>query len=63
MTIAEISAILHKAIRGGGQDIDIKQVNQLIWDAGLPESMKAVTEIVGGIFGVSDELGNEGANV
>lgn len=63
MTISEMAAILHKAIRGGGHDMDIKQVNQLIWDAGLPEAMKAVAEVVGGIFGVSDELGNEGANV
>lgn len=58
MTTNEIAIILHKAIRGGGTNIDLKEVNALIWDAGLADAMKAVGEVIASVFGVQDDSGN-----
>lgn len=58
LTVSEIAIIIHKALRGGGNNVDMKDVNQLLWDAGIAEAMRCCGEILAGVFGVSDS-GNE----
>lgn len=46
LTTTEICAILLPVIRGGGNDIDLKDVQRAVWDAGLAEAMKAAGEVL-----------------
>lgn len=46
LTTTEICAILLPVIRGGGNDIDLKDVQRAVWDAGLAEAMKAAGQVL-----------------
>lgn len=46
LTTSEISIILYQALRGGGNNLDQKEVNALIWESGMVESMSVVGEIL-----------------
>jgi len=43
---SEIAAILLIAIRGGGNDISDKEINNIVWNAGLIEAMTVCGEIL-----------------
>lgn len=42
----EIVLILHQALRGGGNDLDQKKVQSIIWEAGMMEAMAAVGVVI-----------------
>ena len=46
LTTTEMCSILHPIIKGGGNDISMKDVQNAVWDAGLAETMKVVGEVV-----------------
>jgi ribosomal protein L7/L12 len=60
MQIDQLTVILNRALKGGGNKVEVKDVKKIIWDAGLAEAMKAVGEILSGVLGVSDEDDDEG---
>ena len=45
-TVTEIVNVLTPIIKGGGNDVDAKQVQQWVWEAGLIEGMRCAGEIV-----------------
>ena len=59
LTTTEIVSILHPIIKGGGNDISVKDIQNAVWDAGLADSMKAVGEILGTALTGGNEEGNE----
>tara|TARA_Y100001972_G_C7616021_1_gene308899 strand:- start:401 stop:676 length:276 start_codon:yes stop_codon:yes gene_type:complete len=59
LTTTEMCNILHPIIKGGGNDISMKDIQNAVWDAGLAETMKAVGEIIA----VSLSGGNDEGNV
>ena len=46
LTTTEISAILTTAIRSGGNNLSTADVNKLIWETGLIDSMKVAGELL-----------------
>ena len=58
LTTTEICNILLPIIRSGGNDIQIKDVQKAVWDAGLADAMKAVADILGKALGSGDDEGN-----
>ena len=58
LTTTEICNILHPIIKGGGNDISMKEIQNAVWDAGLAEAMKAVGEILGTALTGGNEEGN-----
>ena len=46
LKMSEISFIIYTAIKGGGKNISEKDVNSLIWKAGIIEGLRACGEIV-----------------
>lgn len=59
LTTSQMVAILTPPIRGGGNDINEKEVGQSLWGAGLAEGMKAIGEILATILSSGDDEGNE----
>ncbi len=58
LTTTEMCGILHPIIKGGGNDVSMKDVQNAVWDAGLAEAMKAVGEILGtALTGGNEEEG------
>mgnify|MGYP005988538715 CR=1 FL=1 len=54
--IQNLSTILHIAIKGGGKDISEKEVQRIIWNAGIVEGMAAAGEILtNALVGGQDE--------
>ncbi len=60
-TVTEIVNVLTPAIKGGGNDVDAKQVQKWIWEAGLIEAMRCAGEIVTMALNSGQNEGNEGA--
>ena len=46
LKMSEISYIVYTAIKGGGANITEKEVNSLIWKAGIIEGVRACGEII-----------------
>lgn len=59
MTTVEICNVLLPIIRAGGNDIQIKDVQSAVWDAGLAEGMKAVGDILSVALNGGQSSGNE----
>ena len=55
LTTTEMCSILHPIIKGGGNDISMKDVQNAVWDAGLAETMKVVGEVVAVSLGGGSE--------
>lgn len=55
----QMLSILTPAMRSGGLDIKDKEVGEIMWNAGLSESIKAVGDICGVILASGDDEGNE----
>lgn len=58
LTTTEIINILHPIIKGGGNDVSVKEIETAVWDAGLADSMRAVGEIIGTALSGGDKEGN-----
>ncbi len=58
LTTTEIVNILHPIIKGGGNDVTVKDISNAVWDAGLAEAMRAVGEILGAALSNGDDEGN-----
>lgn len=59
LTTTEICNILHPIIKGGGNDVTMKDIQNAVWDAGLAEAMKAVGEILGTALTGGNDEGNQ----
>ena len=55
LKITELSYILFTAIKGGGNDITEKQVNNLIWSAGMVDAVRCVGEIISMALSTGDD--------
>ena len=55
LTTTEMCSILHPIIKGGGNDISMKDVQNAVWDAGLAETMRVVGEVVAVSLGGGSE--------
>lgn len=59
LTTSDTCNVLLPIIRGGGNDVDFKEVQKIVWDAGLAQSMKTVGECLAlALAGGQDEAGN-----
>jgi|TARA_Y100000114_G_scaffold149650_1_gene164068 hypothetical protein len=59
LTTTQIISILTPVIRGGGNDVNEKDIGNAIWDGGLAEAIKCVGEIVGVILSAGGDEGND----
>lgn len=59
LTTSDICNILLPIIRGGGNDIQYKEVQKAVWNAGLAEAMKACGEILSIALSGGQDEGNE----
>lgn len=59
LTTSQVCAVMLPVIRGGGNDLSIKDVQNIVWEAGLANSMKAVGEILGVALMGGQNEGNE----
>lgn len=56
MSTQEMLSVLTPVLRSSGQDLKEKDVASLIWEAGFPEGMRAVAEVIAFVI----TGGNEG---
>lgn len=61
MTVEQICQVLLIAIRGGGNKLDKKDVQNIVWEAGLVQAMAVCGEILSAILGGESEGNVEGA--
>lgn len=61
MTALQMVAFLTPVLRSSGEDIREKDVQALLWEAGLPEGLRAIAEVIAFIIGGSDNEGNGSA--
>ena len=62
LTIEQLQVILFRSLRSGGNRLEIKDIQKLIWDAGLADSYRVAGEILAMTLGTEeDDQGNEGA--
>ena len=62
--ITDLIAVLHQALRGGGNDIQEKDVNQIIQEVGIIDATKCVAELITkSLVADSDEGADEGKPV
>lgn len=55
----DLGNILLPIIRGGGNDVTMKEVNEAIWDAGIPATMRICGEILAKALTGGRASGNE----
>ena len=54
--LSTLSIILHAAIKGGGSNVTDKDVNKIIWDAGIVAAMGAAGDVLtNALVGGQDE--------
>lgn len=46
MSATQVVAILTQAIRGGGNNVNEKDVGKAVWEAGLAEGMRCAAEVI-----------------
>lgn len=63
LTTTEVCSILYPIVKGGGNNIDFKDMQKLVWEAGLAEAMKACGEVLATALGAGQDEGNEAAAV
>lgn len=61
-TVTEIVNVIQPALKGGGNNLDHKDISKMVWEAGLIDGMRVAGEILTVALnsGVPDE-GNEEA--
>ena len=58
LTTSQMCNILLPIIRSGGNDVNMKDIQSSVWDAGLADAMKAVGEILSVSLGGGQDEGN-----
>ena len=58
LSVTDCAMILHKSVRSGGNDVDLKTLQTEMWEAGLADCYKAVGEILAVAIGGGDDEGN-----
>lgn len=61
LTTTDVCNVLYPIIRGGGNDVTFKDVQKIVWDAGLAEAMKGCGEVLAAALGAGQDEGNEPA--
>lgn len=60
MTVEQIIQVLLIALRGGGNKLEKKDMQAIVWEAGLVQSMAVCGEILSAILGGNEEGKAEG---
>lgn len=55
MRVTEMSYVIYTAIKGGGKDVSEKDINDLIWNVGFVDSIKACGDILGHALSTGEE--------
>tara|TARA_R100001510_G_scaffold55177_1_gene58751 strand:+ start:399 stop:746 length:348 start_codon:yes stop_codon:yes gene_type:complete len=59
--ITDLIAVLHAALRGGGNDLNEKDISKIIQDVGIVEATRCVAELVTqSLTANSEEIATEG---
>tara|TARA_R110000782_G_scaffold657_7_gene2178 strand:+ start:619 stop:966 length:348 start_codon:yes stop_codon:yes gene_type:complete len=62
--ITDLITVLHNALRGGGNDLQEKDINKIIQDVGIIEATRCVAELITqSLIADSDEGADEGKPV
>ena len=59
MTALEMVAFLTPVLRSSGTDVKDRDVQKIIWEAGITNAMMAVAEVITFIVAGNDDEGNE----
>ena len=59
--LTHLSIVLHAAIKGGGNDVSEKDIDNIIWDAGIVDAMRVVGEILTNSLVGGQDTGKEAA--
>lgn len=59
LTTTEICSILLPVIKSGGNDVSIKDIQEIVWGAGLADSMRVVGEVLAMSLGTGEESGKD----
>ncbi len=59
--LTHLSIVLHAAIKGGGNDVSEKDIDGIIWDAGIVDAMRVVGEILTNSLVGGQDTGKEAA--
>lgn len=59
MTALEMVAFLTPVLRSSGADIKDRDVQKIVWEAGITNAMMAVAEVITFIIAGNDDQGNE----
>jgi hypothetical protein len=59
LTTTEICSILLPVIKSGGNDVSIKDIQAIVWGAGLADSMRVVGEVLAMSLGTGEESGKD----
>lgn len=61
-TITEVVNVIQPALKGGGMNVDAKDVSKMIWEAGLVDGMRVAGEILTmALTSGQENVGNEQA--
>ena len=60
MTVEQICQVLLIAIRGGGNKLEKRDIQSIVWEAGLVQAMAVCGEILSAILGGESEGNAEG---
>ena len=62
--ITDLIAVLHAALRGGGNDLQEKDISKIIQDVGIVEATRCVAELITqSLTADSEEVATEGKQV
>lgn len=61
MTVEQICQVLLIALRGGGNKLEKRDIQNIVWEAGLVQAMAVCGEILSAILGGDDEGNAVGA--
>ena len=59
--LTHLSIVLHAALKGGGNDVSEKDIDNIIWDAGIVDAMRVVGEILTNSLVGGQDTGKEAA--
>jgi len=59
LTTSQVMAILHPIIRGGGNDVNEKDLRTLVWDAGLTDAIRECGKVLIFALSAGKDEGNE----
>ena len=59
LTTTEICGIIHPIVKGGGNDVSMKDIQKAVWDAGLADAMRVCGEVLASALNAGQDEGNE----